>query len=163
MLVRKLAVVAVAASVAFGATGCTFMTPIATQIAYQPGTGANADLGSATNGVVARNLVYLVNASGQGVLIGTIVNQGTVDSTVSITPANGKATSVVVAAGKTLDFGYNGNPGIDLGMTAAAGSLTKLTLAAQKSVDLNIQVLDATFTEYAGLVPAAPAPAKTNG
>lgn len=167
MLVRKLAAVAVAASVAFGTAGCTFMNPIATQNAYQPGNGVNANLGDARNGVVARNFVYLVNATGTGVLIGTLVNQGSVDSTIALTPANGKATTVVVAAGKTLDFGYNGNPGIDLGITANAGSLVDITASASSTVAMKVPVLDGTFSEYAGLVPAVstatPTPAKTNG
>lgn len=137
------------------------MTPIATQRAYQPGNGTNADLGSSLNGVAARNFVYLVNASGQGALIGTLINQGDTDATVTITPAAGKATSVAVAAGKTVDFGYNGAAALDLGITAKAGSLASIELASgSDKAMLGVEVLDGTFSEYAGLIPAGPTPAK---
>ncbi len=160
MLVRKLAAVAVAASVALGTAGCTFMTPIATQNAYQPGDGANANIGSSTTGIAARNFVYVVNANGNGALIGTLINQGDADAKVAVS-AGSVSSTVAVAAGAKVDFGYNGAPAMNLGITAAAGSTTEVTISdGSTSVKVTVPVLDATFTEYAGLVPANPTPTK---
>ena len=160
MLVRKLAAVAVAASVAFGTAGCTFMTPVATQNAYQPGDGVNVDLGMMPSLVSARNFVYLVNASGTGALIGSVINQGSQETNLTISTGTVSSSVRVPAAGK-LDFGYNGAAALDLGVTSAPGTLIKLTVAdgAGDSKDINVPVLDGTFTEYAGLIPSSPTPA----
>jgi hypothetical protein len=160
MLVRKLAAVAVAASVAFGTAGCTFMTPVATQNAYQPGDGVNVDLGTMPDLVSARNFVYLVNANGTGALIGSLINQGAAETNVTLT-AGSVSTSIKVAGGGKVDFGYNGAAALDLGVTAEVGSLTNITVAdaAGDSKVAQVPVLDGTFSEYAGLIPASPTPA----
>ncbi len=160
MLVRKLAAVAVAASVAFGTAGCTFMTPVATQNAYQPGDGVNVDLGTMPNLVSARNFVYLVNANGTGALIGSLINQGASETNVTLT-AGSVTKSIKVTAGGKVDFGYNGAAALDLGITAAVGTLATITVAdgAGDSKVANVPVLDGTFSEYAGLIPSNPTPA----
>jgi hypothetical protein len=159
MLVRKLAAVAVAASVAFGTAGCTFMSPIATQNAYQPGDGTNANLGSSVTGIAIRNFVYLVNASGSGALIGSLVNQSAKDATVTIA-AGAESWSTKIPAGAKFDFGYNGASPLNFAQKAAAGTLTVIDFSddSGNKVELKIPVLDGTFSEYAGLVPTNPTP-----
>lgn len=155
MLVRKLAMVTMAAALAFTTAGCSALSPIATQNAYQPGDGVNADV----NGVAVRNFVYLVGSTDQGALIGSLINQGT--STTQVTIVGTTTAQVSLGAGEKVDFGYNGSKAIDLGVTAKAGSDTSLTInVAGKSVTVNVPVLDGTFSEYAGLVSTATATPK---
>jgi hypothetical protein len=149
MLVRKLAVVAIAASVALGTAGCTFNSPVATAIQYSPGDGADATV----KGVAARNFVYLVNAEGNGALIGSLVN--TTDTPAFPTISSGSMTDpLAINAGAKIDFGYNGKAAIQLGVTAKAGTIIEVTVTVEgKSKTLNVPVLDGTFSEYASILP----------
>ncbi len=149
MLVRKLAVVAVAAAVAFGTAGCTFNSPVATQINYAPGDGADATL----HGIAARNFVYLVNADGQGALIGSLVN--TTNAAGFVTLSSGSMTDpLAMPAGQKIDFGYNGMAPIQLGVTAKAGTIIEVKIMVKdQTKTMNVPVLDGTFSEYADLLP----------
>lgn len=155
MLVRKLAVVAIAASVALGTAGCTFNSPVATAIQYSPGDGADATV----KGIAARNFVYLVNSDGNGALIGSLVN--TTDKPAFPTLSSGSMTDpIAINAGAKIDFGYNGKAAIQLGVTAKAGTIIHVTVTVEgKSKVMNVPVLDGTFSEYAGVLPTQ-APSK---
>jgi hypothetical protein len=154
LLNRKFAAVAIAAAVALGTTGCTFSSPVASLEVYDPADGVNATVGK----VKVRNFMILTTASGQAALFGSLVNQDhdAVATEVEIHP-HSTGTSpeipVSVGAGEKLDLGYNGGKALPLSFAVKAGTLVKVhvTIGADK-VELNVPVLDGTFTEYAPLV-----------
>ena len=150
MLNRKIAAIAIAAGVIFGTTGCSFSSPIATMKSYDPSDGVNATVGK----VQLRNFMYLVTATGQGALFGSLVNQDVdaVASNIDLS-VDGPAIPVSVGAGEKLDLGYNGGQAIPLGVAVKAGSLLVLKVAnGSDSVSLNVPVLDGTLAQYAPLV-----------
>lgn len=154
MLNRKFAAVAVAVAVAFGTTGCTFNSPVASLEVYDPSDGVNATVGK----VQVRNFMVLANAAGQAAIFGSLVNQDhdAVATTVEIHPHSTEATPeipVSVGAGEKIDLGYNGGQALPLGFTAKAGSLIEVHVTiGEDKVTLNVPVLDGTFAEYAPLV-----------
>ena len=149
MFTRKIAAVAVAVSLAFATAGCTMISPVATQLEYQPGNGLDVNVGN----VAARNLVYLVASNDQGALIGSLVNKNSDAATVTLTSAGGTSTQVSVAGFGKSDFGYNGFAALPLGIVAKPGSLTAITVSVNgEQTTVKVPVLDGTFSEYAGLI-----------
>ena len=72
---RRIAVAAVlAVGLALGTTGCTFLTPVATLIKYNPGNGVSLDLGiqytSHTGGSAQSKTVHVALAAGQVISFG---------------------------------------------------------------------------------------------
>jgi hypothetical protein len=156
LLNRKFAAVAIAAAVALGTTGCTFMSPVASLKAYDPSDGVNATVGK----IQVRNFMVLATATGQAALFGSLVNQDVdaVATDVEIHPHSTGTTPeipVSVGAGEKLDLGYNGGQALPLSFSAKAGQLIEVhvTVGADK-VTLNVPVLDGTFAQYAPLVNA---------
>ncbi|MFM6977454.1 MAG: hypothetical protein ACKOWR_01870 [Micrococcales bacterium] len=154
MLNRKIAAVAIAAAVALGTTGCTFISPVASLKVYDPADGVNATVGK----VKVRNFMILTTATGQAALFGSLVNQevDAVATNVEIHPHSTVETPeipVSVGAGEKLDLGYNGGQALPLSFPVKAGSLVEVhvTIGADK-ITLNVPVLDGTFAEYAPLV-----------
>lgn len=154
MLNRKFAAVAVAVAVAFGTTGCTFSSPVASLEVYDPSDGVNATVGK----IQVRNFMVLANAAGEAAIFGSLVNQDhdAVATTVQIQPQSTENTPeipVSVGAGQKLDLGYNGGQALPLGFTAKAGGLIEVNFAVgNDKITLNVPVLDGTFAEYAPLV-----------
>lgn len=156
MLNRKLAAVAIAAAVALGTTGCTFISPVASLKAYDPADGVNSNVGA----IKVRNLMILAKATGEAAIFGSLINQdsGAVATTVELHAHSSVETPeipVQVGAGEKLDLGYNGGQALPLSFSVKAGDLVEVhvTVGADK-VTLNVPVLDGTFTEYAPLVNA---------
>ena len=117
---------------------------------YDPSDGVNATVGK----VQLRNFMYLVTATGQGALFGSLVNQdvAAVASAIDLS-VGGAAIPVSVGAGEKLDLGYNGGQAIPLGVAAKAGTLLILKVAnGSDFVSLNVPVLDGTLEQYAPLV-----------
>jgi hypothetical protein len=121
---------------------------------YDPSDGVNATVGK----IKVRNFIYLVTPSGQGALIGSIINQDfdAVAETVELHGHGSESTAEIplaVGAGEKLDLGYNGGQAIPLGVSAKAGSLIELHVTVgNDKVTLNVPVLDGTFKEYAPIV-----------
>ncbi len=155
---RKIAAVALAFAVAFGTTGCSFNSPVASLEVYDPSDGVNANIGN----VQVRNFMYLTTAAGDGALFGSIVNQAFDAKAVTVElHAHGSSSTatipVAVGAGEKLDLGYNGGQAIPLGVSAKAGSLIELHVEINgEEITLNVPVLDGTFKEYAPLVNSIP-------
>jgi len=165
LLNRKIAAVAIAAAVALGTTGCTFISPVASLKAYDPADGVNATVGA----IKVRNIMILAKATGEAAIFGSLVNQdnGAVATTVELHAHSTGETPeipVQVGAGEKLDLGYNGGQAIPLSFSVKAGDIVEMhvTVGADK-VTLNVPVLDGTFTQYASLVNAiTPATGSTN-
>jgi hypothetical protein len=78
LTVRTRFVSTVAAAVAvtvLALTGCTFITPIATQKPYDPSDGVGADIGD----LALRNVLLIANDANEATLVMTVVNNGDED------------------------------------------------------------------------------------
>ena len=110
---RRIAVAAVlAVGLALGTTGCTFLTPVATLIKYNPGNGVSLDLGK----LQVRNAFAISPKNTDANLIGVFINSGSseIDLGIQYTSHTGgsaqsKTVHVALAAGQVISFG---NPGV---------------------------------------------------
>jgi hypothetical protein len=121
-LARAAASVVVAAVLLAGTAGCTFVTPQATLIEYNPGNGVAGKVGS----VDLRNVVAITADDGKTVsLLITLINSGSEDAPVRLQfEADGETRTDVTAvkAGEVASFGNEGDdqivipdPGVELG------------------------------------------------
>jgi len=128
---RILAATVLAGALALGTTGCSWVSPIATQRAYQPADGVNVNIGD----MRVRNLRVFQSTSGtSGVIIGSFVNAGTKDSGVTLSFINadgsGSRVRVPVKAGEKVDVGYNGGAAISEGIDVKPGQRAHITVTA---------------------------------
>jgi hypothetical protein len=155
LFVRRLAATALIATLALSTSACSLSGNVASLQPYSPSDGQQVDLES----VKARNFIYLVSESGQGFLIGSLVNSAAEAKVVKIqyVDPNSQAKTdyfVEVGAGAKLDFGYNGNPAISMpvievpGQTALFYFLESDTVNAQ----MKVPVMDGTLAEYRALI-----------
>ena len=104
---RKFAAVALASALLFSTAGCSFTRDVETAKMYAPSDGAQVDL---TNGIKARNFIYLTNGV-SGSLIGSLINGSSTVATVQLqyTDVNGLGhnDSFTVGAGGNVDIGYD--------------------------------------------------------
>lgn len=155
MSIRKIAAVALAASVMLGTSGCNFVSPVATLEVYAPSDGAQISF----ENVKVRNFLYLVNTDGKGALFGSVVNSGleTQQFKIQYTDASGATKDIdyTIAAGQKLDLGYGGGLAQTLDIAPiSAGSIVSIFAVAGAEVGqkLNVPVLDGTLAEYQELV-----------
>ncbi|KTR37359.1 hypothetical protein NS263_15705 [Curtobacterium oceanosedimentum] len=99
---RVLVSVAVAASIALGATGCEFMSPAHTTEIKQITDGVNVSTGS----IDIRNALFISDQEDDARFVGTIVNTGSEDVTLSI-EVGGDTQTVVVPGNGRADLGSN--------------------------------------------------------
>ncbi|WP_243224618.1 DNA modification methylase [Microbacterium sp. CIAB417] len=157
---RLAASVVLSALVLTGATGCTFITPQASTIAYSASDGVNV---SDTAGpVVVRNAMIIADENGElGNLVAAFVNGSQDDAVVTVELQGLEPFEVEVAAGETVSLGANEEPLL----LDAAASGGELTLAPGSTVEVyfqsgdgtgaaaNVPVLDGTLPYYSDLVP----------
>jgi hypothetical protein len=153
MAISKFAAVAIAASMLVGTTGCTFTSPIASQIDYAPADGSQADLET----IKVRNFVYLTNGT-VSALAGSIVNPGLETKTLKISYTDAalneaKDVTFTVNPGQKLDLGYNGGQALAINLGGKAGDIVTIKVTeGSSSVDLNVPVLDDTFDFYKPII-----------
>lgn len=149
----KFAAVAFAASLLVGTTGCTFSSPVASQMEYAPADGSQVDLES----LKVRNFVYLTNGT-VSALTGSVVNSGLETKTLKISYTDAsvneqKELSLTVNAGQKLDLGYNGGQALAINLGGKAGDIVTIKLTeGAVTADLNIPVLDDTFDFYKPII-----------
>ena len=151
MLVRRIAIALAATAMTLGLSACSLTGNVASLDPYSPSDGQQIDLES----IKARNFIYLVGDSGRGFLIGSLVSTATSDMKVKlqyVDPATDERTDYFfdVAAGSKVDFGYNGNPAVELPVVETPGQTAKFYLLESDSISGTIQVpvLDGTLAEY---------------
>ena len=151
MLVRRITVILAATAMTLSLSACSLSGNVASLDPYSPSDGQQIDLES----VKARNLIYLVSDSGRGFLIGSLVSTGTKDLKVKlqyVDPATGERTDYFfdVPAGSKVDFGYNGNPAVELPIIETPGQTAKFFLIESESISgiIQVPVLDGTLAEY---------------
>lgn len=153
MAISKFAAVAIAASMLVGTTGCTFTSPIASQIDYAPADGSQADLET----IKVRNFVYLTNGT-VSALAGSIVNPGLETKTLKISYTDAalseqKEVTFTVNPGQKLDLGFNGGQALAINLGGKAGDIVTIKVSeGSVSADLNVPVLDDTFDFYKPII-----------
>ena len=164
MLVRRIAVSLAVAALSLSVSACSLTGNVASLNPYSPSDGQQIDLES----VKARNFIYLVGDSGRGFLVGSLVSTATTDLKVKlqyVDPDTDERTDYFfdVPAGSKLDFGYNGNPAVELPVVEIPGQTAKFFLIETENISgtINVPVLDGTLAEYRMLLEqleAEPAP-----
>ncbi|MEN9753151.1 MAG: hypothetical protein RL670_842 [Actinomycetota bacterium] len=151
MFNRKLAALALSATVLLGTSACSFSSNIPTLQMYAPSEGVDAD----TTNVALRNFIYLSNGTNSE-LIGSAVNTTNKVVKFSLTFETEAAKTVVdfeLAAGEKLDIGYNGNPGIALPANGKPGDIEPISVTeGSETVNMNVPILDGSLPQYAELV-----------
>lgn len=154
---RTLTALAAAAVVTVGTAGCQVFSPTATDYPYAPADGIQANVGD----VAIRDLVLVVSGSGDAVVSGGLVNEGSQPVTVQFAPQQqggsaGSGSEVRVQPYEQVDLSKQG---LQLsGITAKAGALlpVSVTSNAAGTTLLNVPVVDSAG--YYSTVTPAPAP-----
>ncbi|RDI01338.1 hypothetical protein DEU32_102368 [Curtobacterium sp. AG1037] len=183
MRARVLVSVAVAATIALGATGCEFMSPAHTTEIKQITDGVNVTTGK----LDIRNALFISDRGEDARFIGTVINTDeSEDITLSI-ELGGDTQTVVVPAGSRRDLGTNtptvsssegssAQEGSDSqgteqtgakavvfeGADARPGSLVKtyFSYSGAEGVSASVPVLTNAMEEYQSLAPS-PSPTGT--
>ena len=154
MNIRKIATVAIAASLMLGTSGCTFVSPIASRIEYAPSDGSQVTL----KHVDARNFIYLSDGEGHFGLFGSLVNRGVTSTSVKLqytdaTTSEKKEAFFTLLPSQKLDFGYNGASALNYDLGGKPGQVVTVFVVAdgEAGQGMNVPVLDGTLPEYAEL------------
>ncbi|WP_187289802.1 hypothetical protein [Curtobacterium sp. B8] len=184
MRARVLVSVAVAATIALGATGCEFVSPVGTAEIQQVTDGVNGRTGS----IDIRNALLISDDGEQARFIGTLVNSSDSDDATLSIEVGGDTQTVDVPANSRVDLaapsaastptptrGAETNGDRTQGTTPAAGddvvfeqadvtpgSLVKVyfSYSGSEGVSLNVPVLTTSQEEYTTLAPT-PAASET--
>lgn len=154
---RLAASVVLSALVLASATGCTFITPQASTIAYSASDGVNVS--DADGPIAVRNAFIVADESGElGNLIAGIVNPTTEDETLIVTVAGLDSFEIDVPAGETVSLGANTEPYLleaEGDVEFAPGSTVEIHFQSGDSngVNANVPVLDGALPYYSDLVP----------
>lgn len=153
---RLFAPLALALSVAVGATGCTLTAEIATMKEYDPSDGVGTEVGE----LALRNILLITNDEGDANLVMTVVNSGGDDVQLTIQHTEGsnrKNTTLEIAAAPALTrVGDDPSAGVILsGNEIQAGGLVPVYFqyANFPGELVMVPVLDGTLPEYELLVP----------
>jgi hypothetical protein len=157
---RVLVSVAVAATIALGATGCEFISPAETAHIKQVTDGIDASTGS----IDVRNALLISDTGEDARFVGTLVNRGDVPRTVTL-QLDGTDETVRVAGNSTVvlaDDGQHDTVDFD-GVTAKPGSLVKMyfSYSGAQGVSVTVPVLTSAQEEYQTLAPT-PTPTPTS-
>ncbi len=149
---KVVSALAVSAALLLGTSGCSLTHDVASLQHYAPSDGSQIDIGK----VKVRNFIYLTKGDGSGKLIGTVVNGGTTDATVSFEYVSFeervKTDPFELPAGETLDLGATpDNAALDVSVEALPGSNIELWISVngETGQSLTVPVLDGSLEQYA--------------
>ncbi len=155
MFLRRIAATALLAALTLTSSACSISGNVASLQPYSPSDGQQVDLDQ----IKARNFIYLVADSGNGYLVGSLVNSSNEDRVVKIQYVDPNSLAktdyfVEVLAGQKLDFGYNGNPAIFLPVVERPGQTAKFYFLESEKINasMKVPVLDGTLAEYRTLL-----------
>lgn len=155
----RIAAVALAAVLALA--GCSATNAITTQFDYAASDGIHERIGQV--GVV--NFLVVAPAAGEdGVLIGSLINNGRTDVEVTLGANGTAATTYSIAAGEILYFGpEDGQEMIVVSETPFPGLMVPVIVFTAETgpVTLDVPVMDATLPEYADVLAKFEANAPT--
>ncbi len=151
---RLAASVVLSAFVLTAATGCTFITPQASTIAYSASDGVNVSDEKAP--VAVRNAFVVADESGElGNLIAGLVNPTSEDQVLLVTVNGLDTVEIEIPANETVSLGANAEPLLIEGLGAQPGATVEIHFQSGDSngVNANVPVLDGTLPYYSDLVP----------
>jgi len=175
--------VAVAATIALGATGCEFMSPAHTKEIKQITDGVNVSTGK----LDIRNALFISDRGEDARFVGTVINTDESDDITLSIELGGDTQTVVIPAGSRRDLGTNtptadptqgssAQEGSDAqgsetvgaqavvfdGADARPGSLVKtyFSYSGAEGVSASVPVLTSSLEEYRSLAPS-PSPTST--
>jgi hypothetical protein len=158
---RRIALAAVlAVGLALGTAGCTFFTPQATLIKYNPSDGVSLDVGQ----LQVRNAFAISPKNTDANLVGVFINSGSsaIDLNIQYTSHTGgyaasKTIHETLKAGQVISFG---NPGVKQavfrGADVKAGALLNIFIqyGGTSGKNLQIPVLNNSAQAYQHLGPS---------
>lgn len=150
---RLIAAIALGATVALGATGCTFITSQATLNQYPASDGVNVE--STGGPVVVRNALVVATEDGSaGNLVAALINEGDTGATLTV-DVEGKQFTVRVPAGENVSLGANTDPLLIENLNVVPGATVEMLFRSGDgdAEPLRVPVLDGTLPMYADLVP----------
>lgn len=148
---RRLVLSTVAAALALTASGCAYFNDTQTHEFYQAADGVNVN----PTGVGVRNAIVVVDETGTGHLVTTVVNQTGEDATARLVATVDGSTvidaQVPVSAGGTVPVGGEGEQQVtatDLGVKP--GDMMELTVSAPGQDDASspLPVTDTSLEYY---------------
>ncbi|MBK4348238.1 hypothetical protein [Lacisediminihabitans changchengi] len=167
MRTRIAASVALAAALALGVSGCTFISPQSTLKAYDPSDGVDATVAN----LDVRNALLLSNNGQEASFVVSFINNGDtpIDFTVQYTGTGGKVTSHFTVDGNAVkSFGDTEEKQLVLqGINTKAGALFPVfvTYGSHTGKQLLVPVLGTSWSQYKDLAPTkspTPKPRPTN-
>lgn len=151
---RLIAAIALGATVALGATGCTFITHQATTNVYPASDGVNVE--STGGPIVVRNALIIATDDGSaGNLVAALVNESDQGATLTIDIA-GKQFDVRVPANEGISLGGAEEPLLIEGLGVKPGATVEMLFRSgdDDAEPLQVPVLDGTLPTYEDLVPS---------
>jgi hypothetical protein len=143
-------------------SGCQAMSPIRTDVAFQPADGVAIDLGD----VQIRDLVVIVSAKGEvGTLSGLVVNKGTRPVTITFATGTGDgggggaAQAEVPPGDPTRLSGVEGTTPITIpSIDASPGDMIRMTVSTPTAGASEVSVPVLPPTGYYATITPPPAP-----
>lgn len=142
-------------AVTLGTSACSITDNVASLDPYSPSDGQQVSL----ENVKARNFIYLVSESGQGYLIGSLVNSSIETQEVKleyVSSVNGARSEFFfsIPAGAKIDLGYNGGEPVLVPVVEVPGQTAQFYLleSDSESGSIRVPVLDGTLAEYRALI-----------
>ncbi|WP_439692816.1 DNA modification methylase [Curtobacterium sp. SP.BCo] len=147
--------VAVAATIALGATGCEFMSPAQTTEIKQITDGVNVTTGK----IDVRNALLISDGGDDARFIGTLVNNDETDDITVSVEIGGDTETVEVPASSHVDLANDAqHDTLDFaGADAKPGSLVKVyfSYSGAEGVSASVPVLTSAQEEYQTLAPTS--------
>lgn len=150
---RLAASVALGALVVFGATGCTFITPQSTTLAYSASDGVNVD---GTGPVLVRNAMFVVNDEGTAAnFVVSVFNSQNTPQTLVIQLETGESVQLALEPQQVIHFGGDTEPLSVPQFSAPAGSNVSVYFQSgnENGAKAFVPVLDGTLSYYSDLAP----------
>jgi hypothetical protein len=151
LLKRRLIALFAVFALSLGTSSCSLSSDVASLQPYAPSDGQQVSL----ENIKARNFIYLVSDSGKGYLIGSLVNTSNEDVVMKLEYVNSETSErndyyYEIPAGSKADFGYNGNPAIDVPVVEKPGATAQFYVLESDTVSggMRVPVLDGTLQEY---------------
>ncbi|MCE7481738.1 DNA modification methylase [Microbacterium profundi] len=151
---RLVASAAISALVLLGATGCTFITPQSTEIAYSASDGVN--IADSDGPLEIRNAMIIATEDGAtGNLIAAIVNPTDKPATLTVEIEGLDPLTLRVGAGDTVSLGANAEPLRIDDLDTMPGATIKIYFQSGDATGTaaDVPVLDGALSYYADLVP----------
>lgn len=165
MKARIAATTLVAAGLVLGMSGCGMITPVATEIKYDPSAGVSVTLGD----VALRNILIITDtdAAGDndGSLVMTAINTGSSDAVVTVQYLSNSVRQTQtfdVAAGQSIAFGTQDTSPLQLpAINTPAGAMLSVYFQSGTADghEILVPVLNQSISSYRTLGPtASPSP-----